>query len=360
MRVYNNLKLKKVAPPVSISENTVVCIIVIASVLALVSCKSQESETMTDDSPRLSIAGSASSFSELGFHEELPLVTENEFIARIDFLKFAGDHILLGDSFFGQQLLLFNTSGTLRHKIGKRGRGPGEYINPQASGIFDKKIYVASSGTQRMEVFDLNGAYLRSFSLAGQMIMYDMLFGSFGHIYILNPTRYLKYSIAVLDTSGKKLNEISEIDEEFKHAFDTFNPPSSFAINVRDELYQIFIHRYEIRVFDKKGQALRTIRCSSPFYKAPDYEKAKTVRGIDHEKRFMLTFTHLRGIFLLKPDLIAVVLRNWESLDEYREVIEFWEASGKFLTRYKVEEDEKLVATHNEYLEFSKEGPVDE
>jgi hypothetical protein len=159
---------------------------------------------------------------------------------------------------------------------------------------------------------------------------------------------------------GKKLNEISEIDEEFKYSFDTFNPPSSFAINERDELYQIFNHRYEIKVFDKKGQALRTIRCSSPFYKAPDYEKAKTVRGIDHEKRFMITFTHLRGIFLLKPDLIAVVLRNWESLDEYWEVIEFWHPDGRFFTRYRVEEDEKLVATRNEYLVFSKESPVDE
>ena len=293
--------------------------------------------------------------------QEVQFQLGGEFIGEIQQVKVSSGFLLVVDRFVGQQVYLFDRNGLLVAKIGEKGQGPGEYIYPVAAPIIDGKIYIASIGTQRMEVFDLEGRYLRSFSLAslGVGMWRDITVDSQKRLYLLNPTRYTKYSIVVIDTSGQEINSFAPIEEDFKGVFDTFAPASAFFVDQSNRVYQVFNHKYQIIVRDADGQLKQVLRLHSPFYQMPNYERALKVRGIQNEKEFRATFTQVTGVYVVEPRILVVNLRNWKSTTEPIEVVEFWDFEGPFLARYQVPEGEQLMTVVARQLVFKREGRVD-
>lgn len=293
------------------------------------------------------------------FKEIIFKAKNNEFITDFNHIKIIDNQNILVDKFHNQQVYIVNQDGDSILKIGRKGQGPGEYIYPSVAGMSDGRIFIASSGTRRMEIYNREGEYVKSIAISLIGIINDILFFE-NKFYILCPTRYLKYSITVFDTLGHKLNEFSKIDSEFSNTFDTFYPNSSFTLNSNNrEIYQVFNNKYEVRVFTANGNILKTYKFSSPFYKSPDYEKAKNVHGALAEKIFRSTFTQIVGIHFLKSNIFAIILRNWNNNQDFEDVVEFWNNKGFFLYRYKVKEGEELLASHNDALLFKKQNLTD-
>lgn len=298
-------------------------------------------------------------FTELRFYEEIILQTGNDFIAEIDHVKFLDSYILITDKYTTQQVYLFDKNGYLLHKIGKQGQGPGEYVYPVGSAIINDQIYIISAQTNRIEIYEYSGKHLKSFVLPGIGIWQDLLVGMSKNFYLLSTTRYKKYSISVCDTLGRCLTEFSKIDGQFGYAFDTFRPAGGIALNQDGEVYQVFNHKYKVNVFDKNGSRRKLYCFTSPYYKPPDYEKAKTTHGSSNEKNFRATFTQVIGIYVEVPNIFAIVLRNWKTEIDFEDIVEFWNDNGKFLIRYKLEQGEKVITTYNKCLVFIREGDID-
>lgn len=93
----------------------------------------------------------------------IPLETkESCLIGQIDQIHLANDELYILDSRSAKSLFVFTKNGKFIRKIGKSGRGPGEYISPGTFKINDKRkeIYILDRNSQAIHRYDFTGRYL--------------------------------------------------------------------------------------------------------------------------------------------------------------------------------------------------------
>ena len=61
-------------------------------------------------------------------------------------------------------------TGEYLFDIGKRGSGPGELNLPRDVAIYKDKLYVVDSGNFRIQIFDLEGKFIKSFGEVGKQL----------------------------------------------------------------------------------------------------------------------------------------------------------------------------------------------
>ncbi len=118
-----------------------------------------------------------------------------------------------------------------------------------------------------------------------------------------------------------------------------------------DDIFQIFIHKYEIKVFDLNGHLKRNIHLATTIYNPPDIQAA---RELGPDKRtwseFAKKYTLVNNFFLLGDGYVTGLLYSTYGKD--REVLEFWDKDFLGLGRCLVPEGEMLVGTHEGRLVF--------
>ncbi|MEP1305306.1 MAG: 6-bladed beta-propeller [Balneola sp.] len=94
------------------------------------------------------------------------------------------------------QIIAFDKKGELKWKIGRSGKGPGELENTLGIATDDKHIYVSNIRGTRIDKFDLNGQFVRSFKLpkkelgsniegftkSGELVLSKSISGKFGDV----------------------------------------------------------------------------------------------------------------------------------------------------------------------------------
>lgn len=94
----------------------------------------------------------------------VPLETTDEcLIAYIDVLKVTSRHLLVSDF---NHVYLFSRAGKFLRKIGKKGKGPGEYLHVVSLDVKEEKdeIYIYCLQNRRMLVYDFEGKHLRTYA----------------------------------------------------------------------------------------------------------------------------------------------------------------------------------------------------
>jgi DNA-binding beta-propeller fold protein YncE len=62
------------------------------------------------------------------------------------------------------RVIVFNRRGKIKFSFGKEGTGPGEFKHPLGIDISDQEdVFIADAGNHRIQVFDLEGSFLRMF-----------------------------------------------------------------------------------------------------------------------------------------------------------------------------------------------------
>lgn len=98
----------------------------------------------------------------------VPLETRTEcLIGRISKLEIIGDTLYILDSNIAKSLFLFNREGGFIRKIGKIGKGPGEYIQPSYFSVNYKEnsILVLDSKQQKIITYSTEGDFISEFKL---------------------------------------------------------------------------------------------------------------------------------------------------------------------------------------------------
>lgn len=103
--------------------------------------------------------------------EYIPLETVKEsfFDPRNVKVRFNDSLILLSD---GSRILEFNRKGKFIRKIGKTGKGPGEYLKIFNFDLNKDTLYYTSSGTKAVTKYSLRGEYLGSVNLKSQVVYF--------------------------------------------------------------------------------------------------------------------------------------------------------------------------------------------
>lgn len=148
-------------------------------------------------------------------------------------------------------LLAYYFNGTLKSRIGKRGRGPGEYRNVRSFTIDsnNRTVYILDPVNSKILKYSMNGDFLQEIQIKSEGQSF------FGEIILMNNNIYLfeginqgfgKYDWLVLDTLGEIHNEKLNYIEKFPsfHGFignkqETYNNFFYYWNQINDTIFEI-------------------------------------------------------------------------------------------------------------------------
>lgn len=279
-----------------------------------------------------------------GSAEILPPVEVNSFQAT-------DEKMFLLDSVRTQQAYIYNLDGSLDKLVGAPGQGPGEYRGPGGFCLSGDRLHLISAGRKYI-LYDQDGNLIRT--------NLEIHRGGIGNKIYPGPndtaffTMYSRHvpnaSIFQVNNNSDLVHEFSPPDKAFNSFWDMVHPMGNLVIT-DDAIYQMFIHRYEVLVFDLQGIEKKRINLASNIYKTPDYDEAANLKeDAAVYQRFMKKYSIIRG-FYKTPDGYVTSITNTTRSNEY-EVLEFWDSTFNGLGRWDVPQDETLVGNTQESLVF--------
>ncbi len=118
-------------------------------------------------------------------------------------VQFRSDSLFLLDK-VTQTLNLFNTEGTLIHRMENRGNGHGEYINASSFKVDDKGIYVSDFSTDKILCYDLDFNFVKSLSLPVAPMESDKV-GDVFLVFSIPDKKQMDDCLRIFDEDGKEL-----------------------------------------------------------------------------------------------------------------------------------------------------------
>ncbi len=95
----------------------------------------------------------------------IPLETREEFlIGTVSKVHISKDRIYILDSWQSKSLFVFNKSGKFLNKVGKLGKGPGEYLQPIDFEVdeINRKIYVLDLVSEKLFEYSFEGEFVKN------------------------------------------------------------------------------------------------------------------------------------------------------------------------------------------------------
>lgn len=178
---------------------------------------------------------------------------DNCLFGNIDKILIDSTGIYIMDSREAESIFRFDREGHFLNKIGKTGRGPGEYIFPQDFDILDGEVYVFNGNQSKIFKYSVDGVYLNEISLnmrcnafsvlsSDKIVLYaESLYPnnhlgnlSQNHLFLMNQKG------EILDAAVKKDNRLSNLNftNQSKCLFKQANG-ISFSPDLSDTIYEI-------------------------------------------------------------------------------------------------------------------------
>lgn len=221
------------------------------------------------------------------------------------------------------QLFMFDNRGNFIRNIGKKGEGPGEFMNPFCMSATSEKIIVSDTKNMRVQFYNIKGDYLRSFKIFKAYM--DIAIGKDEMIYAV-PLRIDPASklVDVLDKNGQLLSSFG------KARFGSDNSQwqaanwITISLNEKEELYIAYDLFPLVVKYSKEGALLAEYRIE---HKAM---QKKEKNNLDHVK----LKTYRGGWSVVIPAIYAskdgfYILQNYPRI----EILEY-DSNGKFLSNY--------------------------
>lgn len=216
------------------------------------------------------------------------------------------DKIYMAD-YLGNQIFIYDQLGKTILKIGKKGKGPEEFIMPY--GFFlDKKgnLYVNDRGNARVQIFDPSLKLMKLIMAPGQnekiFLTNDENKPNIITIGVSN-----KHLIHQYDLNGKLINSFAPIEKEFviySWAATIDEDGNLYLINVLETNLYIFNRDYRIqgfiKLFSPSMRFLQKDLSKEPASKAELFAYVKALNEEEH--------TRIQDIFIHKG-LLFVLLR---------------------------------------------------
>ena len=329
-------------------------IVIICLFVCLVACQSNNKANPLERT----VAAS----NELVFQPSRQFLLSNrdDLVSPGEIISFMGDgeKFYVLDGFKSQQAYVYDYNGNLLQLFSKPGQGPGEYKYPGGFCKNGNRIHLFS-GANRYLIFDGDGNFLENKTDLHPGGVENKVFpGPDGTFFFTIYSRFSpEATIFHVSADGDLLNKFSPPDEDFISVWDLFAPMGDICF-VNDKIYQVFNHKYEVKVFSLDGVPLETISLHSVIYREPDYETPhkemkKDGQGLSGRKavKFMEKQSLVGGIYTYGKDGFVTLLR-YTNLKSESVYLEFWDNEFKGLGRMEVPESEVIVGTFEGQLVF--------
>ena len=148
----------------------------------------------------------------------IPLETRKEcLIGQINSIRFCDSKIIILDGRISKSVFIFDLNGNFIRKIGKVGKGPGEYISPSSISADEEKkeIAIYDGRLNRIQLFSLEGKFLKSIKIRQKLACKSIEVFN-GRIYLSNYVHNsIKYLLFSIDLNGKVIGEWLPNDYKF-------------------------------------------------------------------------------------------------------------------------------------------------
>ncbi len=221
-----------------------------------------------------------------------------------------GDFIVL-DNFGVRQILVFDSEGRSKAKIGSLGTNADQYLYP------DNLYY--SDQTRRYYVYD--GDLLRI-----QEYNDDFTFNSnidlplyLGQMIVTADDRFFCYTSGVASRKGAdrvvyECTRSGDIKNSFADQYEEFSTAGESRgggiVLLGSHLYVITPYEYELRKYDLGGKLIRTVRGRSSHYVPPptDFDEREISSDLRKRQAYHATWSHIRQLLKIGDEMIGVVL----------------------------------------------------
>lgn len=174
-----------------------------------------------------------------------PADTSDEFLGFPYDMDFSAEGRLYVVDRENSRVLVWNPDGTFKKGFGTVGEGPGEMNAPWTLKVHNSKVHVYDS-SNKMSIFDLDGKYLRSFKLAGDIRTFAPISDEhfiFCQERMITPSD-VRIVFILADKEGKTIRDL----KEYKHHMLQGRVEGNNNTTIRPFAGQ------EILVEDEKGQ----------------------------------------------------------------------------------------------------------
>lgn len=245
-------------------------------------------------------------------------------VGRINYVHIAatGD-IFLTDTMISNAVLRFDRRGRFLGQLGKRGKGPGEYLMPKHVLTVSNRIFVSDVGLRRVSVYDTSGAFLHSFYTEGLL---DGIYVGVNNTVVTHQLRVPAPDWPTIHVYSQE----GELQAQFGRPSKLYRTFQSLARNsfgpclarLNDVYYQIDYTDYHVAAYSEYGQLLQVFgvqpeqyrsllsvpaeRIPRAKYVTPEYIK-KLNRFLD---QYLMKCSLVDGILAFPPGLLATFVVN--------------------------------------------------
>jgi hypothetical protein len=229
---------------------------------------------------------------------------------------YVNDHFYLYDSYNG--ILVFNKQGNLLSVIGKKGRGPGEYIYGFRFTVNEESGQIYVNDGSNIKVYSNDGTFQKSFSL-------EEYGGSIDDIKYFNSGLFISFDLQfadatnewiIIDTLGKLVKKKYRVYPAFKSNYligggtYIFDGKLNYWNNFLDTIFSIssdFTYRKNF-LYKSDDYRLPKYMIKNPF---PEMQKFVQVNQIFETNKYIaIRYSFYKG----KNGFVLVNKRNFESV----------------------------------------------
>jgi len=262
----------------------------------------------------------------------------------------------------------FDPQGQYLLTIGRRGRGPGEFVNAW-NPRFDKegKLYVFDLGNHRISYFTKEGKYLRQISFPqGMSIHYinsnGLYFSAQSRILSDSDVFSYTYTYGLFDKDLNQLAEVYSRTTERKrdtrsrahylaniYSSDAYDPELKFLMDENEFIYLGYPEKYEIKIFDVEGKHVKIIQREYDPIKIGKKHKEDFIKYLEDEY-FRITprdeplKKEILGLikypkYLPAYQTFTLMENGWlfvvvDSGEESAKLIDVFDQDGKYITQF--------------------------
>ena len=183
-----------------------------------------------------------------------------------------------GDAYVTDQgndrISVWAANGVFRFGFGKHGTGDGDFRDPFDLSIGDGEVYVSDWSNHRIQVFDLQGKFLRKWGSYGsstgqfQHPFATALAFENGTVSEVFVTDYNRHRVQVFDKNGSFLRTFGTAG----NGVNQFYYPTGIAFGPDSLLYVANLHGQRIKVLDRNGTEVRQ-------FTTPGYPRSLSFSG---------------------------------------------------------------------------------
>jgi len=248
-------------------------------------------------------------------------------------------------------VFIFNQNGGLVKKLGRQGKGPGEFDCP-ISASFDKNgnLYVCDNGWRKMLIFDKDFIYLKAFFITGLHFM-PKEFRFIANEYIVMAGYKENFqkpmtgeNLQLYNKNGKALKSFEILPKVAVGNTLAYDSQSHIDATTDNKIFSIQETDFHINEYDQNGKLLRKFGRKTKFYSPPkNYPSPKRYLKLKDKQKTKLyqSWTHYKKLIIHQDRMIILLLQIWNK-ENSDYVIDLYNINGK-LSAEGIKADGKLL-----------------